>query len=93
MSHVTHVNESRHTRQKVMSHARNEACHTCKHLLAHIRMSHVTRFPFTSTNILLDYGAVMKCVISHTRMSRVTFVNTYEPDFYSTASTFYTTMM
>ena len=39
-----------------------------------------------------NYGAVMKCVMSHTRMSRVTFVNTYGPDFHSKAPTFYTTM-
>jgi len=41
MSHVTHINESCHTYEKVMSHI-NESPHTYEKVMPHISMSHVT---------------------------------------------------
>ena len=49
MSHATHVNESYHTYEWVISHTwmrnvkhMNGSCHTCKWVISHIWMSHVT---------------------------------------------------
>jgi len=49
MSHVTHMNESCHTYERVMSHIwtshvthMNESCHTFERVMSHIWMSHVT---------------------------------------------------
>ena len=49
MSHVTHIDESCHTHERVMSHIwtshvtrMNESCHTYEWVKSHVWMSHVT---------------------------------------------------
>jgi len=49
MSHVTHIDESCHTHERVMSHIwtshvtrMNESCHTYEWVRSHVWMSHVT---------------------------------------------------
>ena len=81
MSHVTHMNESCHTYEWVMSHIwmghvthMNESCHTYAWVMSHIRMHHVTHM----NKSCYTY----ECVMSHIWMSHVTYMNaschTYE---------------
>ena len=75
MSHVTHINESCHTYEWVMSHIwmsqvthMNESCHTYEWVMSRIGMSHVTRINHTEV-----------CVISQIWMSHGMGVMPREP--------------
>ena len=81
MSHVTHLNESCHTYEWVMSQIwmshgthMNELCHLYEWVLLHIWMSHVTR--------IHESCYTYTWIISHTWMIHVTYTNeschTYE---------------
>jgi len=54
MSHVTHVNESCHTSEWVMSHVWIKSCHTSEWVPSHVWISHVTlrlpQYPATHCN-------------------------------------------
>ena len=71
MSHVTHMNESCHTCEWVMSHIWmshvthvNESCHICEWVMSHIWMSHVTH--------VNESCHTYEWVMSHIWMSHVT---------------------
>jgi len=81
MSHVTHMNESCHTYEWVMSHVwmghvthMTESCHTYEWVMSHIWMSHVTR--------MNESCRAYEWVMSHIWMSHVTHMTescqTYE---------------
>jgi len=70
MSHVTHMNESCHTYEWVISHTwmshvthMNKSCHTYKWVMSHIWISHVTH--------MNQSRHTYEWVISHIRMSNV----------------------
>jgi len=71
MRHVAHMNESRRTYERVMSHVwmmyvthMNESCHTYEWVMSHICMSHVTH--------MNESRDTQKCVTSHIWISHVT---------------------
>jgi len=73
-SHVTHMNESRHTQERVMWHIwmshvthKNESCHTHGWVTSHTRTSHVT-----PTNASRH---THECAMSHIWKSHVTHMN------------------
>ena len=81
MSHVTHMNESCHTRKRVISHKwmnliahMDESCHTYDWVMSYIWMSHVTHT--NESYHTYEWG------MSHIWMSHVTHTNeschTYE---------------
>ena len=74
LRHATHLNESCHTREWVMSHTRmghathtNTPCHTHERVMSHTRMNHVTH-----TN---EPCHTLEWAMSRTRISNATHTN------------------
>jgi len=89
MSHVTHMNESSHTYERVMSHIwmnhvthNDESCHTYDHVMSHIWMSHVTHMDESCPTYEWVTCHTHEWVMSHLCMSLVPHVDeschTYE---------------
>ena len=86
MYHLTHENETRHTTiliwHKWIRHVAhmNKSCRTCKRIIPHIWMSHVTHTlqRYTNGSVMsqtwISHAARVKCMMStpHMRMSHVT---------------------